>query len=115
MTRQSLGTRDVFQRAREGDERAASVVDEAVAGAALAVAWLQQTIDPDMFVLGGSVALEQPEFVEQVRERAHGLLSHYLTQVPGGLTIVSGAFRKHSGVVGAGALAFDVVAAPVRA
>ena len=61
---------EVFGLAQAGDEAAAGVIETAAENLARAVANVSFVVDPDVFVLGGSVALKNPGFIELVRTKA---------------------------------------------
>ena len=56
--------------ATEGDEVACGIVETAAEALARAVACVTFVVDPNRFVFGGSVALYNPSFIDQVHERA---------------------------------------------
>jgi glucokinase len=97
---------DIFQMAQENEEVAVSIVRDAINGAALCLSWLQQTIDPDIFILGGSIPLKEKEFIHLVREKMHQLLGYYMIQLPDGIQIVPAALGDDRFLIGAAALKF---------
>lgn len=62
----SLAT-EVFRLAREGNERAAGIVNRAADYLAQAAVAIGTLIDPEMIVLGGSIAMNEPQIVERIR------------------------------------------------
>ncbi|MGI9098490.1 MAG: ROK family protein [Solirubrobacteraceae bacterium] len=63
-------TEDVFTRAAHGSKTAQSIIDEAVGSVAYACVWLCAVLDPDVIVVGGSVALRQDSYLDLVRSEA---------------------------------------------
>lgn len=100
----ALSTRDVFRRAELSDETAAALVERAVSGAAVTIAWIQNTIDPDIVVIGGGVGAHQESFVRAVEEQARQLLVRYEHRLPAGLKLVTSRLADDIGVIGAAAL-----------
>lgn len=60
---------EVFRLAHEGAAAASRVVDYAAECLAKGMANVNAVVDPDVFVLGGSVALKNPDFVELVHRK----------------------------------------------
>lgn len=65
---------EVFALYESGDETARVVIDRAADVLAKAVHNVRCVVDPDVFVFGGSVALNNPWFIELVREKAKKLV-----------------------------------------
>jgi glucokinase len=72
-----LSTEEVFRLAFEGNIIANRVIEEAMEGASLTIAWIQNTIDPDIIVIGGGVALNQKDFVDHIQKMAEKILERY--------------------------------------
>jgi glucokinase len=93
--------RTIFQAASEGDELASSIVGEAIAKLAAAIAGLLHVFDPELVILGGQVADAGAELLEPLQEevwtRSRGLLGR---DVP----IVPQEVADKSGIVGAAGL-----------
>ena len=51
----------VFQAAQEGDEIARAVIDDAIYAGGVALATIANAYDPEVIVLGGSIAIHHPE------------------------------------------------------
>lgn len=62
-----LSTRAVFGLARDGEPVAVQVLAAAAGAIGAALAAVSQLFDPEGIVLGGSVVLNNPEFLEQLR------------------------------------------------
>jgi glucokinase len=97
---QLASCRTVFQAAREGDEVSIAIVSRAVARLAAAVAGLLNIFDPELVILGGSVAdTELLELVQhEVWRRSRKVLGR---EVP----IVEQQVADRSGIVSAAGLA----------
>lgn len=63
----ALSTRQVFELARSGELVTGGVIGSAAAALAAGLAAVSQLFDPEGMVLGGSVALSNPEFVDLVQ------------------------------------------------
>jgi glucokinase len=91
----------VFQAAREDDGVARAIVSRAIFRLGAAVAGLLHLFDPEIVILGGSVADAGPELLiplqEEVWQRSRGLLGR---EVP----IVEQQVADKSGIVGAAGL-----------
>lgn len=62
-------TADVFKLANEGNQQAAALLDYVSDKLANFLAMLQAVLDPDLIVIGGSVALHNPEFVQNLEQK----------------------------------------------
>ncbi len=65
---------EVFALYEQGDETARMVIDRAADVLAKAVLNVSCVVDPDIFVFGGSVALNNPWFIDLVHEKAKKLV-----------------------------------------
>lgn len=101
-----VSTNDVFRLASEGNVEAERVVEEAIEGAASTIAWIQNTIDPDIFIVGGGVALNEESFVEKIRLRAERFLVKYRTHFEK-LNVTLPKLGSDAGLVGCVALFAD--------
>ncbi|MGD0780292.1 MAG: ROK family protein [Dehalococcoidales bacterium] len=97
---QSVSTDNVFKLASEGNVEAKHVIEEAIEGAALMVALIQNTIDPDVFIVGGGVALGEKDFLENVYLKIEEFLVKYRVQLPEGLNITLSQLGTDAGLVG---------------
>lgn len=62
-------TRDLFSAAASGDTMAHEIVDGAIGSLATAMWWLAAAYDPDYFLIGGGVAVNNPSIEALVAER----------------------------------------------
>ena len=76
-----VSTDDVFELALTGNDKAEKVIKEAMESAALTLAWIQNTIDPDIFIIGGGVALNEKNFINKIHSRAEQILVRYKTKL----------------------------------
>ena len=106
-TGQEASTSAIFQAAHQNEPHALYSINWALENTALLLAWLQQTLDPDVFVLGGGVALAQPSIIGELQARAHLTLKHYTVSLPRGMQVVPAALGRDSGVIGAAVLAWE--------
>ena len=95
---------EVNDLAIAGNETAAQIMDEAKEYLANFIATIQALDDPDIVILGGSVALKIPGFVEdvekRVQERVLGVVSPFVK-------VQATTLNEDSGLLGAAALAFE--------
>ena len=68
------------------------------------IATLYGILDPELFVLSGSVALKIPGFIEEIEKRAKGKVYDALK---GNVKIVPAALGEDCGLIGAACLAFS--------
>jgi glucokinase len=65
-----MDTREVFALAQDGDWKALRIIDQAAMYIGRAIADMQKTYDPEVFVLGGGVAEVGEFFLEKIRVAA---------------------------------------------
>lgn len=94
-----VSAEELFTRFRDGDGKAEAIVHRAAEHAARGIANVACVVDPDIFILGGSVALKNPEFVELIRQYAGKYLIH-----PEALRIELAQFTDDAGLIGASLL-----------
>lgn len=99
----TLTTKDVFERYVKGEEHAVTAIDQSIYGVALALFSMICLLDPKMIVLGGSVAIRNPWYIERVKEvlstMMHAEQLHVLEHFRAS-TLPSG----DNGIIGAGML-----------
>ncbi len=97
---------DVFERAHHGDLLAARFVREAADAVAQAAIAIGALIDPELLVLGGSIALHEPRLAERIRTTARAHL-------PKPFEVVLSTFANDAPLIGALSLAASLQ--PARA
>ena len=95
---------EVYQLAQEGNETAAAIMEDAYEYLSSFIATLYGKLDPELFVLSGSVALKIPGFIEEIEKRAKGKVYDALK---GNVKIVPAALGEDCGLIGAACLAFS--------
>ncbi|WIK66211.1 ROK family protein [Globicatella sanguinis] len=99
-------TKEVFNLAYDGDEKAIAIIKSRAHAMAIGIYSIVCTLDPNMIVLGGSVAYNNPRFVDAIIEELRGIVieeqSHILND------IVRSVLGSDNGIVGAGMLAFNL-------
>ncbi|MCA0991558.1 ROK family protein [Pseudalkalibacillus hwajinpoensis] len=65
----TLGAEDVFQLAKEDNEEAVKIIDEAVDALAIGIANLVHTVDPSIFILGGGVMQAKDMILPMLRKK----------------------------------------------
>lgn len=101
----ALTTADVFARARRGDERAKAVIAGAAQALGASCANIINMIDPELIIIGGSVAQASELLVKPAREWARRFS---LPGVRGQTPIVRSQLNKASAFLGAAALAWEL-------
>ena len=99
---QPMTARDVFAKYNEGDSRAAEVLEFTSEVLARGISNIYYTIDPDIYIIGGSIALFNPWYVEKVLAKAKG----YMTAPD--IRVAMAKFGDDAGLYGAALLAEDV-------
>lgn len=95
---------EVNDLALSGNEEAKKIMDEAKLYLANFIAGIQAFIDPEIVILGGSVALKIPSFVEEVEELVKSKV--YPVVVPY-VKLRKSTLNEDSGLLGAACLAFN--------
>lgn len=94
---------EVNDLAVAGNETAAKIMDEAKEALARMLSILIAVSDPDIFILGGSVAMKIDGYVEDVQERTRALVYPVLQPT---VDVRRSTLNEDSGLIGAAALAF---------
>lgn len=94
----------IFERFHEYDDKAVEVIDLWVERFSRALASLMQTIDPELFVLGGAVIDNHPWLIEKVSESTKSKVFEHLRSK---IRIVRPAFGSEAGIIGAGYIALQ--------
>lgn len=81
---EKLTAEELFKRWHEGDEKAVALIEKTADTAAKGIANIGCVIDPEIYVVGGSIANFNPDFVELVFEKAkqYYIKPQYLKYVP---------------------------------
>ena len=95
---------DVYDLAREGNELAIQIMEDAYEYLSNFISILYGVLDPDLFVLSGSVALKIPGFIEEIEKRVKGKVFDALKD---NIKIVPAALGEDCGLIGAACLAFE--------
>lgn len=103
-TGEDVDTIDLFADAAEGQDKAKDIKADATEAAADVFAWLQNTLDPEMFVVGGGVAEGQPKWVAEIESVARERLSNYRAALGKNPTLKLSELGKDSGITGAASL-----------
>ena len=82
----------------------AAIMEDAYEYLSSFIATLYGILDPELFVLSGSVALKIPGFIEEIEKRAKGKVYDALK---GNVKIVPAALGEDCGLIGAACLAFS--------
>ncbi|KWX85400.1 glucose kinase [Paenibacillus riograndensis] len=95
-------THVLFEKYRQRDEKAVGVVNTWVEYFSNAIASLMQTIDPDIFVIGGAVIYNNQWLIDKIIESARTKVFEHLSDK---VNVVLSKFGPDAGVIGAGYMA----------
>ena len=95
---------EVNDLANAGNEDAQIIMDDAKEYLANALATIYAIVDPEIIILGGSVALKISGFVEEVEERVKTKVYPNVREL---INITKSNLNEDSGLIGAGCLAFN--------
>lgn len=96
---------EVNDMARQGNEAAMEIMDDAKEYLANFIAILIAITDPEIVILGGSVALKIPGFVQEVEDRVK---EKVLTELKPYVKVRPSTLNEDSGLLGAACLAFEL-------
>ena len=96
------GTSWLFEASRRGDEGARRLVEEAAVALAHAIAAVASLLDPERIVVGGGIALAQPDLLRRARNLAGRRM---LAEVGRRTVVVPAALGDESVLAGAATLA----------
>lgn len=94
----------VYQKAQDGDVKAQEIMENAYEYLSSFLGILYGVLDPDIFVLGGSVALKIPGFIEEIEERVKEKVYDTLKD---NIHIVPAMLGEDCGLIGAACLVFQ--------
>ena len=98
----SVTTKDVFEKWRQGDAIATDIIRQAATGIASSLHAMVCLLDPHVIVFGGSVSNYNPDYIELVKEilesRLHAEQKHVLKRM------VPSTIKGDNGIIGAGLL-----------
>ncbi|MGB7999825.1 MAG: ROK family protein, partial [Anaerobacillus sp.] len=92
------GAEEVFRLAREDDQTALAIIDDAIDALAIAIANLAHSIDPAVFILGGGVMEEKDMILPLLRKKVDGYVYEGLREQ---IKIEPVLLRDRAGIVGA--------------
>jgi glucokinase len=95
------GSESVFELFKQGDEKALSIIDEAMNYLAIGLANIAHLLNPSLFVLGGGVMQQKEVILPILREKTASYL--YESMKPH-LKIEAAQLGTKAGVIGAGLL-----------
>lgn len=100
-------TSEVFEMARNQNLEAMEIITDAVKGIAALSMWMQNTIDPDVIILGGGIITKNNDFFESIKSMANNnYFSNYLDALGGQLNLKKAKYGLDAGIIGAGCLCF---------
>lgn len=93
---------DVALLAKEGQKEAIMIIDDALEYLANLIAGIYAFIDPDIVILGGSVALKIDFFIKEVERR---VITKVIPEIKPFVRVVKTSLNEDSGLLGAACLA----------
>lgn len=100
-----LTTKDIFKLYEKGHKEATEIVKEAAEHHAYALYTMVCVLDPKTFVLGGSVAYNNPKFVEEIRQALAEIVIPEQAHILDDIHISE--YGSDNGIVGAGQIILD--------
>lgn len=97
---------EVYQKARKGSQQAAEIMEDAYEYLSSFLGILYGILDPDIFVLGGSVALKIPGFIEEIEKRVKDKVYDALKD---NIHVVPAVLGEDCGLIGAACLVFQSI------
>jgi glucokinase len=94
----TLGAEDVFHLAKEENEEALAIIDEAVDALAVGIANLVHTVDPSIFILGGGVMQAKDMILPMLRKKVDAYVYEGLR---GKIVIEPVQLHDKAGIIGA--------------
>ena len=95
----TMDSKELFRLYKAGNEKASHIVDFMIDGMAKAFANIACVCDPDAFVIGGSLAIFNPELIERITEQTkkYAIFPEYVRILPA-------QFKDDAGLIGAALL-----------
>ena len=94
----------VYELAQGGNEMAAKIMEDAYEYLSNFLGILYGILDPEIFVLGGSVALKIPGFIEEIEKRTKEKVYDSLKD---NIKVVPAVLGEDCGLIGAACLVFE--------
>lgn len=95
---------EVYKMAQHGNQLAANIMEDAYEYLSSFLGILYGILDPEIFVLGGSVALKIPGFIEEVERRTKEKVYDSLKE---NVKVVPAVLGEDCGLIGAACLVFE--------
>lgn len=92
-------SKDLFDLYYKNDEKAVEIVDGFILNIAKMISNISSVLDPDVFVIGGSVAINNPDIITKIKEKAKELVI-----CPQYLRVELVQFDDDAGLIGAAEL-----------
>lgn len=95
---------EVNDLARQGNEKAMVIMEDAIEYLANTIAIMIALVDPEIFILGGSVSLKIENFVEEIEKRVKSKVYDTMKEK---VCVVKSNLNEDSGLFGAACLVFN--------
>ena len=103
---------EIFRLAGAGDQIAAGIIDQAAEALAIGLAAIAAIFDPELIVIGGSIALSQRTWLRSVVSRSR---KRCIVQTGASMRVVSPALANRSALTGAAEMAWRAMTQANRA
>jgi glucokinase len=102
--RRCVDTRELYNELylKQREPKAVEIIERCIDNMAKAIGNIACTVDPDIFIIGGSIALHSPGFLEMLEEKAKAYMID-----PSYLRIEKARFGGDAGLIGAALLISD--------
>ena len=100
LLQRDISTNDVFVLSNEGNAICSKIIMEAEQLASTIIAVLYNTIDPNILLFSGSVALKQKEFISRIHKRTNEYLRKYSQQRFGNVKFDIASLGDDTGILG---------------
>jgi glucokinase len=99
-----VDTRELYDELylKKREPQAVKIIERCIDNMAKAIGNIACIVDPDIFIIGGSIALRSPGFLEMLEEKAKGYMIN-----PSYLRIEMARFGDNAGLLGAALLVSD--------
>ncbi len=106
----TLTTKDVFENAKNKNALCEEVLKNWVKNVAKAIANIAVVVDPEIIVLGGSVILNNPSYLEKIKNEVSDLVFKNVK-----INIKLAKIGDDTGLIGSGILASDLIKEKIKA
>lgn len=99
-----ITTKEVFARWKAGDLKAEGIMTQSATGTAIGIYAMVCLLDPKKIVLGGSVAVKNPEYIQLIKKTLKGMMHAEQYHILDNICVSK--LDRDNGIVGAGLIGF---------